>query len=79
LQLFAEHRSETMTHLLLSHLSKENNSPEIALQLFEPYSGQVKISVASRYEASEVFVIQANNIPLKRNAGKAAQMVLFNN
>lgn len=63
LELFIEHRPDFMTHILLSHLSKENNSPDIALATFAAHAGNVHISVASRYEASPVFHIngQPNN------------------
>lgn len=57
LELFINHRSTNLSHLLLSHLSKENNSPELVHQLFAPHAGNTLISVASRYEVSELFKI----------------------
>ena len=36
--LFINHRPENLSHLILSHLSKENNSPQIAKELFEKYT-----------------------------------------
>jgi len=59
LELFKGHRPPFMTHLLLSHLSKENNSPELAAQLFEPHANGTAIIVATRYQATEVFKITA--------------------
>ncbi|MBL7702138.1 MAG: MBL fold metallo-hydrolase [Ferruginibacter sp.] len=59
LELFINHRSPNLSHLLLSHLSKENNSPEIAAALFQQHAGDVKITVASRYQSTEVFTISA--------------------
>jgi len=59
LELFTEHRSPFLSHLLLSHLSKENNSPEIAAALFAPHAAGTHISVASRYQATGVFTINA--------------------
>jgi phosphoribosyl 1,2-cyclic phosphodiesterase len=57
LELFIKHRPPFMTHVLLSHLSKENNSPELAAALFSAYTGDTKIIVASRYAASQVYHI----------------------
>ena len=59
LQLFQEHRPAFMSHLLLSHLSKNNNCPKLVEQLFQAHAGSTKIVVASRYEASDVFCIKA--------------------
>lgn len=60
LELFTAHRPPYMTHILLSHLSKENNSPEIAEQLFNQHAYGTAIIVASRYEATPVCHITAN-------------------
>ncbi|HXR83908.1 MAG TPA: MBL fold metallo-hydrolase [Hanamia sp.] len=57
LEVFIAHRPSFMTHLLLSHLSKNNNSPQIVEQLFNDHSDNVKIIVASRYAETEVFEI----------------------
>jgi phosphoribosyl 1,2-cyclic phosphodiesterase len=60
LDLFLNHRPSFMTHVLLSHLSKENNSPELAENLFAPHAGNTKVIVASRYQATAVFNIAGN-------------------
>ncbi|MEJ5962615.1 MBL fold metallo-hydrolase [Pedobacter immunditicola] len=57
LDLFMEHKPAHMTHLLLSHLSKDNNSPELVQNLFETHAGDIKIIVASRYIETPVFSI----------------------
>ena len=57
LQLFLRHRPPFMSHLLLSHLSAENNSPEIVRELFTKKAGQTEIMVASRFEESAVLQI----------------------
>ena len=56
-ELFIKHRPPFMTHLLLSHLSQENNSPKLAESVFAPYTNGTKIIVAPRHEATEVFTI----------------------
>ena len=57
LELFVTHRPDFMTHLLLSHLSKENNTPQLAQQLFTQYANGTAIIVASRYQATPVYTI----------------------
>lgn len=74
LELFRNHRAPFMTHLILSHLSKENNTPELAAAMFANVDmGNVHLTVASRYEVSEVYVIGAH-LP-KKNDG--VQLGLF--
>ncbi len=80
LELFINHRPVFMSHLLLSHLSKENNSPAIAGELFAPYSANTSVIVASRYEQTGVFTITAppiNNINIISIIGKPVQLGLF--
>lgn len=59
LQLFMEHRHEAMSHLLLGHLSRNNNTQEIVEQLFNSVAGKTKIVIASRYRETPVFQISA--------------------
>lgn len=54
LQLFLEHRPPFMSHLLLGHLSKNNNRPEIVEEMFTRVAGDTQIIIASRYEESAV-------------------------
>lgn len=60
LELFLKHKPKHLQLLILSHLSQNNNKPEIVESLFTPHAGNVKIVVASRYAASEVFYVEAN-------------------
>lgn len=81
LELFIKHRPAHLGHLLLSHLSKNNNRPEIVNELFSPYAGDMNIVVASRYNESEVYHVQGNKShPVKENkpqSKKAVQTSLF--
>jgi phosphoribosyl 1,2-cyclic phosphodiesterase len=52
LKVFVDHRPPFMSHLLLSHLSKDNNDPAKLQQLFAANAGSTRVMVASRYEAS---------------------------
>ncbi len=57
LRLFMEHRPPFMSHLLLSHLSENNNHPAIVQNLFRPCAGKTEIIIASRYEETPVYQI----------------------
>jgi len=61
LEIFTKYRSENLSHLLLSHLSRENNSPQLVQKLFTAHAGNTKIVVASRDYETDVFHITANN------------------
>src|SRR5690606_31940067 len=60
LELFNTHRPSFMSHLLLSHLSRENNCPKLVEELFRKHASGVEIIVASRYEETPVFRIAPN-------------------
>ncbi|WP_421939387.1 MBL fold metallo-hydrolase [Pedobacter sp.] len=57
LDLFMSHKSPQLSHLLLSHLSKDNNNPDLVEQLFKTACGNTYVKVASRYEESEVYFV----------------------
>ena len=84
LELFLHYRSPELRLLILSHLSKNNNRPEVVERLFAPHAGDTRVIVASRYEASPVFCIEGNavaGIPArsykKRAVPDERQMSLF--
>jgi phosphoribosyl 1,2-cyclic phosphodiesterase len=58
LELVLNNRPQQMSHIILSHLSKENNSPKKALELFLPHTGEIKVEVASRLEETQVYCIE---------------------
>lgn len=66
LELFLHYRSPQLQLLLLSHLSKNNNKPELAEKLFVPHAGKVKVVIASRYEASQVYRVSGEDPSLIR-------------
>lgn len=59
LDVFLAHRAPYLTHLLLAHLSKENNDPALVTELFRRHAGGVEVAVASRYAPSPVYTIGA--------------------
>src|SRR5690554_4602465 len=57
LTLFKSHRPSFMTHLLLGHLSKNNNCPTQVQELFTKHAGDVEVVVASRFEETQLYRI----------------------
>jgi phosphoribosyl 1,2-cyclic phosphodiesterase len=57
LDLFRNYKSDNLQLLILSHLSKNNNKPELVADLFAPHAGETDVIIASRYEASPVFCV----------------------
>jgi phosphoribosyl 1,2-cyclic phosphodiesterase len=57
LELFKTHRAAFLSHLLLAHLSKENNRPELVQSLFESQAADTCVVVASRYRESLVYSV----------------------
>ncbi|RXK62748.1 MBL fold metallo-hydrolase [Lacibacter luteus] len=57
LDVFLSYRTQQLQFLILSHLSKNNNTPQTVDALFQPHAGTTKVIVASRYEESELFSI----------------------
>lgn len=79
LELFIKHRPPFMSHLILSHLSKNNNRPGLVSKLFQQYADGRTIVVASRDEETPVYPIHHNGISakpaLKRKAVKKPQQL----
>jgi phosphoribosyl 1,2-cyclic phosphodiesterase len=57
LELLQNHAGENLKCVFLSHISKENNTPETAMNTIKPVSSKFEIRLTSRYEASEVYQI----------------------
>lgn len=53
-ELAKNYAGKDLQHLLLSHLSGENNTPELAYETFKPLKELYSVHLTSRYEASEV-------------------------
>ncbi|MDB5202353.1 MAG: Phosphoribosyl 1,2-cyclic phosphodiesterase [Ferruginibacter sp.] len=60
LEVFIAHRPKYMSHLLLAHLSKDNNCPLLVEKMFSEVAGGTKVTIASRDEQSPVFRIHAS-------------------
>lgn len=76
-ELFTNHRAPFLSHVFLSHLSKENNDPKTAAAAFEKHAGDIKVIVASRYKETPVFCITADNLNSQDVNLPGAQIALF--
>ncbi len=83
LELFLKHRPPFMSHLFLSHLSQNNNHPDIVEELFLKHAGKTNIVIASRHKETAVHIVggEDNDIP-KASANavrvkRSVQMRLF--
>jgi len=80
LELYIRHRPTFMTHLLLSHLSRENNSPELVESLFTSVPAETRVIIASRYQETALYQITPeenhfrNLLPKSKSKG---QLSLF--
>jgi phosphoribosyl 1,2-cyclic phosphodiesterase len=77
LELFKRYRPSFMTHLFLSHLSQNNNSPKLVEDLFTQHADGVKMIVASRYRETPVYHISSTKHFVEYNTTQPAQMELF--
>ncbi len=77
LELFTKFKSEKMSHLLLSHISQDNNDPHLVERVFKPYAGGTLIAIASRHQESPVYRISGENVvgPLKNPVIFPAQYI----
>lgn len=77
LELFRAHRPPFMSHLFLSHLSQDNNCPELVQQLFNAHANGTRILVASRHRETEVYCIEASRsaTPLRVRASIKPQQL----
>lgn len=77
LDLFISCRPTQMSHLFLSHLSANNNDPEVALHLFQQQAKNANIVVASRYRETAVYAVSGNPTIPSAMAAAYEQLALF--
>jgi phosphoribosyl 1,2-cyclic phosphodiesterase len=81
LDLFIKHKPAHMSHVFLSHLSKDNNDPQLVHNLFAKHAQQTNIIVASRYKETSVYHIKNNSdhlINASMYGHDPVQLSLFN-
>jgi hypothetical protein len=64
LRLVESHKPEFMSHLFLSHLSRDNNSPKLVKNIFQRIAGDTQVVIASRDKETQVYHIR--NAMVKR-------------
>ena len=69
LELFIAHKPAFMSHLFLSHLSRDNNDPKLVHELFSKHSAGTHIEIASRYKETEVF-----HIPIEKPSDSTTRL-----
>lgn len=77
LELFKMHRPPFMSHLFLSHLSRNNNCPELVQRLFNEHASGVNVVVASRYEETPVYHVTSQQLQAKNRKQLAAPQLSF--
>ncbi len=75
LELFMKYRGKQLSHLILSHLSKNNNSPELVSRLFNEKAGDTKVIVASRYGETPLFCIEKGRLVAENPGNKSSKPV----
>ena len=73
LELFTSCRTSNMSHLILSHLSRDNNSPDLVFELFKDSAGQTEIVIASRDRETEIYCIksvESGNLNVESDKGE---------
>jgi len=76
LELFSAHKPGFMNHLFLSHLSRDNNDPQLVRDLFNKHAGGIQVVVASRFNESAVYRISDSGNG-KQEETKLGQMSMF--
>jgi phosphoribosyl 1,2-cyclic phosphodiesterase len=70
LEIFKAHKPRYMSHLILSHLSKNNNCPHLVKKLFDEHADGVTMIVASRFEETAVYKIEnTGTVDLRHRRG----------
>lgn len=62
LELFTTHKPSFMSHVLLSHLSQQNNCPKLVQDLFTSCADSTNVIVASRHEETPVYTITSKTV-----------------
>ncbi len=80
LELFVNHKHQLMSHLILSHLSKDNNCPMLVKDIFTQHAQNTQVFVASRLKETDIFHVTGNILAEKRRTVfKGVQTTLFLN
>ena len=75
LELFKSHRPAHLSHLLLAHLSKDNNCPDLVAAMFNAHAAQTTIVVASRDMETPLFTVSGTAGSAAETAGRGYSAV----
>jgi phosphoribosyl 1,2-cyclic phosphodiesterase len=77
--LFKQHKSKFMSHIILAHLSEHNNTPALVENLFKSIAGDTHVIVATRYRETELFFTESGgkNVVKRSVNSKQMQLSLF--
>lgn len=75
LELFKSHRPAHLSHLLLAHLSKDNNCPDLVAAMFNAHAAQTTIVVASRDMETPLFTVYGTAGSAAETAGRGYSAV----
>lgn len=67
-KLFVDHKPSFMSHLFLSHLSRENNNPKLVQDLFKKIAGKTEIIIASRSKETRLYHIRNTQGTIRKPA-----------
>lgn len=59
MQLFINHKPAYMSHLFLSHLSRDNNSPKLVRDLFQKIANTTEIIIAPRDRETRLYHVRS--------------------
>lgn len=83
LDLFIQHQPVFMTHIILSHLSQDNNCPQLVYNLFRKHANKdLNVVVASRFQETSIYTVRNNNFNdtikgITAFSKQTSQMTLF--
>ncbi len=75
LELFMKHKGKQLSHLILSHLSKNNNNPDLVSRLFNEKAGDTTVIVASRYGETPLFFIEKGKFVAENSDNRLSKPV----
>lgn len=75
LALFTEYKPAFMSHILLAHLSKDNNCPKLLTNLFRLNANGTEVVIASRYQETQIYTVTSTFTPIKHYNGEQLQLL----
>ena len=77
LELCNAHKSKNLSHVLLCHLSKQNNDPSLVRRMFSGMCTSITVEVASRSIETIVYCLGGSELALMPEGHNTKQLQLF--